>query len=523
MTNSNGVNEEVVTTVGVKRKFFTKKKIIWGSIILLVLIFIGYKIFKPKDLSGSIQTDIVRKQDIKRTVLSTGQVVSQIDLSLSFKASGVIQKMNSKEGDAAKEGDVLATLDQRDQLASLTTARGSLAQAQANYQKVLAGASNEDIAVMQVALDNAKSTLETTTEQQKVLVANAYSTLLNTGLDAIPSSGNAPGTTATITGSYAGVDQGMYKISIYATGAGLRYQVSGLESAEGYVDITPQPLGTKGLYIQFSSTLVPVNNVWTVSIPNNQAALYVSSYNAYQSAIQNQRAAIASAKNAIASAQAALDLKKSQARPADVAAAQAQIISAEGQVQAAAASLENTVIRAPANGTITKVVKKVGEQATAMQEVIVLQDVSMLHIEADVSEANIADLKPGQVIDMTFGALGPDRHFTSKVQTVNPASSLSSGVVNYKVVASFEGVPEIKPGMTADLTILTAQKSGALTVPLRAIINRNGKKYVRVIDDSKKKTYHEVEVSTGLEADGGLVELTAGLSEGQEIVTFIKQ
>ena len=108
------------------------------------------------------------------------------------------------------------------------------------------------------------------------------------------------------------------------------------------------------------------------------------------------------------------------------------------------------------------------------------------------------------------------------MQTVNPASTVVSGVVNYKVVASLEKLDEIKPGMTANLTVLVGEKAGVLAVPQRAVI-QNGKKQVRIVDDTTKKTYHEVEVQTGMEADGGLVEIVSGLSEGEEVVTFIKK
>ncbi len=83
-------------------------------------------------------------------------------------------------------------------------------------------------------------------------------------------------------------------------------------------------------------------------------------------------------------------------------------------------------------------------------------------------------------------------------------------------------VSEIKPGMTANMTILVGEKDNVLAIPQRAVIS-DGKKNVRVIDNDKNKTYHEVEVQTGMEADGGLVEITSGLNEGQEIVTYIKQ
>jgi HlyD family secretion protein len=247
--------------------------------------------------------------------------------------------------------------------------------------------------------------------------------------------------------------------------------------------------------------------------------------NAYTSLLSS-RQAVNTAQASLASAKASLDLKKAPARPEDIAAAQAQVISAQGQVHLAEANLSNTVIVAPTDGTITEIDVKLGELATAAKEAMKLLNVSELHTEAQVSEADIASVAVGQDVDMTFDALGPDRHFTGKILTVNPASTLVSGVVNYKVTGSLENAPEIisqiKPGMTANMTILVASSSDVLVTPSSSIINRDGKKYVRIIDDPKTKTYHEAEITTGLEADGGLVEVTSGLSEGEDVVTYIK-
>jgi len=505
------------------RGFFTKKRIIWTVLVLVIAVPITYKIIKGSDNSANTVTETVKKQDIERTVLATGQVVSSTDLELSFKSSGVVQRVNVKEGDKVKSGDILTTLDQKDQLASLTSARGSLASANANYQKVISGASSEEVTVAQVTLSNAKNVLENTKKQQQVLVDNSYKALLNGSLSAIASSANSGSVAATVSGTYNGTEQGVYKISIYATGNGLRFQVNGLESGDGIVDSSPQPIGTRGLYILFSSNSVPTNNIWTITIPNTQSPNYITYYNSYQSSIETQRSQVSSAENSVAAAQAALDLRKAQARPADVQAAQAQILSASGQVQSAVSSLENTIIRSPANGTITQVDVKVGELASALKPLMVLQDVGNLHVEANVSEANIADLKTGQVVDITFDALGSDRHFTGVVQTVNPASTVISGVVNYKVVATIDAIQEVKPGMTANMSVLIDKKPSVLAVALRAVIVRDGKKFIRVIDDTKKKTYHEVEIKTGLEADRGLVEIISGVSEGTEVVTFIKK
>jgi multidrug efflux pump subunit AcrA (membrane-fusion protein) len=76
--------------------------------------------------------------------------------------------------------------------------------------------------------------------------------------------------------------------------------------------------------------------------------------------------------------------------------------------------------------------------------------------------------------------------------------------------------------MTANMTILAAEKDNVLAVPSTAVISNNDKNFVRVVDDPKNLKYHEVGVQTGLQADGGLVEILSGLNEGQEIIVYIK-
>ena len=521
------------------KKHFTKKRMIWGSLALILILAIIYFVTKGQNVASKIQTDTVKKQDIKLTVLTTGQVVSSTDLNLGFKVSGNVQSIKVKEGDKVTTGQILATLSQSDQVATLTQARGALASANANYQKVLAGASSEDVALSQAALDaahatlaGAKKNLTDVQAQQETLVNNAYNTLINTGLDAIKNFNTLSSLNITVTGNYTGSAQGQYKIRIQGSGTFFSFVATSPDGVDlvgpNVIANVPYSIGN-GLYITFSSiTQVYGNEAWTIDIPNTHSPSYIANLNAYNAALQTKQTAITTAENAVTTAQgnydqaaATLNLKRAQARPADVAAAQAQILSAEGQVQAASASLENTIIRAPANGTITSVDVKVGELAPAQQEVIVLQDISNLHVEADVSEANIAQLKPDQSVDLTFDALGPTRTFQGKIQSINPGATVVSGVVNYKVTVGVDNIADIKPGMTANMTILVAQKQGVLTVPQRAVITHDSKNFVRIIDDPIKKTYHEVEVQTGLEADGGIDEVTSGLTEGQTIVTFI--
>ncbi len=503
------------------RRFFTKKRIIWSVIILLIVGGIGSRIYKSKTDTSNIITEIVKTQDLKQTVLATGQVTSNTDLNLSFKTSGIVRRVNVKVGQKVKAGQLLANLDQKDQLATLTSARGALASAQANYKRVLDGASSEEVAVSQKAVDAAQVTLDNTKKQQELAVENAYRSLLNSTIAAYASTGNINSFTPVVSGSYNGTLQGTYTIRQ----EGKYFYTLGLETT-GNVDYSSGvavPLGTKGLYVTFPTTYTVAGDSWIVEIPNTKAVTYVTNLNAYNAAINNKEISISSAQAALDSAIAALNLKKAQARPADVQAASAQILSAQGQVQTAQAAVESTEVRAPADGTVTNVEIKVGELATALTSVIVVQDVGNFYLEANISEANVSSIIANQPVVVTFDALGPDREFRATVTEIDPASNVVSGVVNYKVTASIDQLTEIKPGMTANMTIETGSKSNVLAVPQRAVIKTGNVDVVRVVTNSKKKTFVEKPVQLGISADGGLVEIISGLEAGAEIVTFIDQ
>jgi RND family efflux transporter MFP subunit len=385
-----------------------------------------------------------------------------------------------------------------------------------------------------VALKNAQKAFEDVQKQQATLVKNTYAALISSGLAAVPKtspSSNLGSATVTVSGTYTSTESGSYVVTITSSGGSPQFTVSGLEKAGGTITAgVPVALGSRGLFVTFSSSSAYIDDTWTIDVPNMRSSSYITNLNAYNAALDSERSATTTAQNAVSAAQSALDqalatlqLKKAAARPADVAAAQAQVLSAQGQVEAASANLENTIIRAPADGTITKVDVKVGEQATALKSVVGLQDVANLYVEANVSEANIAQIKTGQSVGYTFDALGSDRNFTGRVTAIDPASTVISGVVNYKVTASVDQVSDVKPGMTANMSVLVGTSLHALAVPQRALLEKNGKTYVRVVTDTKKQAYSEVEVGTGLEADGGLVEIVRGLSAGQTIVTFVEE
>ncbi|MBI4053733.1 MAG: efflux RND transporter periplasmic adaptor subunit [Candidatus Doudnabacteria bacterium] len=515
--------------------FFRSKKFIIAAVAVLITAVVV--VIRARGGGEELVIGKVERRDLKQTVLATGQVVSAVDLDLSMPSSGIVSQVNIKVGDKVRKGQVLVTLDQKDESASLTQARAGRASAQASYDKLVAGNSDPDIKVAraavdaaETALDNAQAAYEAAVSEQRVLIDNAYKSLLNSGLAAIREGIFDSSFTATLSGTYTGIDEGEYKITLLSTGQGtFYYNVSGLEIDSRLITRgVALPLGAKGLYITFSTAgSMSAVDTWRVPIPNSQSSTYLDDLNGYLAARENQtetltglRNAINAAQSSLAQAEASLNLKLAGARQEDLAVAYAQVLSAHAQVQAAEAALEKTVLRAPADGTVTGVDVKVGELSETLSPVVVLQDVNNLHLEANVSEANIQDVVVGQNVEVTYDALGLEKKYAARVEFIDPASTVVSGIVNYKATFALDQLSEIKPGMTANLGIVTGERVGALAIPLRAVVVKNDGKYAQVIVGAKKKNIREQKIELGLEADGGYVEVTSGLEEGQEIVTL---
>lgn len=501
-------------------KKIIKKKRTWfilGVVIIAVLIIAS----KSNASAKNVITETAQVRDLKQTVLATGQVVSNTDLDLSFNSSGNVKNINVVVGDKVKKGDVLATLDQGQAKANLTSAQGSLAAAKARLSKVLEGA---DVTLAKIALDNAKTSYENVKKTQETLVRNAYNKLLNSKLEAVPSDGTSDYTAPTISGYYSLGKEGDIHIKTYYSTGGASFLASGLVEGSGDNNtITAQPIGDSGLYIKFpSDTTIDVKD-WVIHIPNKAASDYLTNYNAYQTALKTQQSALDEAKALVTQRQTEYDLKKVTSSGSDVEIAQADVLTAQGQLEKAQALYNDTKIIAPADGTITSVDTKIGELASAQKEVIILQNVSDIHLETNINEANIADLKLGMPIDITFDAFGPDKTYTGAITKIDPSSSLISGVVNYKVTASINNTENLRPGMTANMTINVDSRDSVLSVPTRAILTDNsGNKTIRLITNTKKKKWKEVPIKTDLLGDSGNTEITKGLKTGDEIVVLIK-
>lgn len=158
------------------------KKFIVIGLIVLVAIVAGYLIY-PKPSQKSLEFATVKRQDLKSTISASGVLTGKSALDLKFKSSGKMISLNVKSGDNVYRGQILASLDNRDQAIALQQAQNTLRDKQATVDKVL-----DDIHLFQYGnggFANVGTANETMTQRQLRTTAevgrdNAFDSIKNT-------------------------------------------------------------------------------------------------------------------------------------------------------------------------------------------------------------------------------------------------------------------------------------------------------------------------------------------------------
>jgi HlyD family secretion protein len=173
----------------------------------------------------------------------------------------------------------------------------------------------------------------------------------------------------------------------------------------------------------------------------------------------------------------------------------------------------------PISGRVTKITSKIGEQVIAAAPVITVQTIdNQFEIRAYISESDITKVALNDVVLLVFDAFGKDRQITGFVGKIDPAEKIIENVVYYEatVYINPEGQSlDLRPGLSADLIVQTDVREDVVTLPQRAVLERDGIKYVRVLVNGMVE---EREVETGLRGDLGRIEITSGLEVGEEVV-----
>lgn len=158
---------------------------------------------------------------------------------------------------------------------------------------------------------------------------------------------------------------------------------------------------------------------------------------------------------------------------AQLALEQAQVKQAEASLNSALTELSYTEIRSPVDGIVISKAVEVGQTVAASfstpELFSVAEDLTKMQIEASVVEADIAKVKDGQKARFTVDSYA-DEYFYGKVVQVRNEAVSTSNVVTYTVVIEINNSDlKLKPGMTANVEIITAEAKDVLLAPNQAL------------------------------------------------------
>ena len=216
--------------------------------------------------------------------------------------------------------------------------------------------------------------------------------------------------------------------------------------------------------------------------------------------------------------------------------AKEQVASSKENVQRAQTNLGYATITSPIDGTVISKSVEEGQTVAASfntpELFTIAKDLTNMQVVANVDEADIGNVKEGDRVTFTVDAY-PDDTFEGTVKQVRLEATTTNNVVTYEVVISAPNADlKLKPGLTANVTIYTQERSGVLAVANKAlrftptketvgkdmkIVDCKGKNKVWTLNGNTL-TAHPVTI--GL-SDGINTEITKGLKQGDKIVTEI--
>src|SRR3990170_1844166 len=218
-----------------------------------------------------------------------------------------------------------------------------------------------------------------------------------------------------------------------------------------------------------------------------------------------------------------------QTAKAQISAAKAQIAQTEAALRYAETNLMYTDIVSPVDGIVVSRNVDAGQTVAASFQTPTLftiaEDLTKMQIDSSVVEADIGRVNAGQTVELTVDAY-PDTAFKGVVSEVRNAPIVVQNVVTYDAVIKVDNSGlRLKPGMTANVSIIVSTMKGVLRIPNAAlrfkpvgqIMGRTGEKGpgVWIIKDGKPEL---IKVAIGI-SDGNFTGLIKGdVSEGQELI-----
>jgi HlyD family secretion protein len=501
-----------------------KKKTIWIWVLLFVLIAagaVGYKVYASNRSSAAteIQTETVTNGSLSSTLSSSGNTRAGQTATIVWEASGKVGDVTLKPGDIVEADQVLAALDPNTLSSEMIKAKQDLIDAQQNLDDLLNSKSLQAKAMQavedaQTALNSLKQNAAKESSQAQLAVATAEEALSDAQDNRLK------------------MDYPHSSDKLVIEKAETNYLLAKKaynEALNNYAKYANRAL-TQPDRVRALNQLVSAKQALTTAL---------ATWNWYQSGYSENEIAQADAEVAVAQAnlekvRADYELLKGGSSQAEIAMAEAtladalrsyervkagasktDIEAAQAAVDAAQATLDHATLLAPFGGTITEVDIATGDLVSTGDGAFRIDDLASLYIDLQISEVDLSSIEVGQKATLEFDAIA-DKTYNGEVTGIGMIGTVSQGVVNYPVTVRITDADEdIRPGMTASISIITDEVADALLVPNKAIRTSNGQRMVTVLFEGQQIM---VPVSVGLVGDSYSQVVSDQLREGDIVV-----
>ncbi|MFA6554655.1 MAG: HlyD family efflux transporter periplasmic adaptor subunit [Candidatus Paceibacterota bacterium] len=457
---------------------WSKSHRILSIIIFLVIIFIGYRIYKsvfPTVTIPSYTLSMAKMGSITQTITGSGQVSASNQTDILSQSSGTIKSINVSVGQTVHTGDLIATIDS-------VNASINLESAKLSYAKLVKPATSADIAISKNNLTKAYDSgwnavsgvflnLPNIMSGMKDLLYSQTGFLSDQNSASLSSMGR----------TYRDTTGRSYDLAV------AQYQ----KVLQEYKDLT-RTSATSSIDILIADTYTTIKMVSEATANAQNAINYIitnqseyqsssassalSSVTTWSSQANSDVSNIISAQNSILSSANSFDTLITGADSLDIRSAQLNLEQAQR-------TYDDYFVRAPYNGIIGRIPVNVYGQAssgTTIATIIGQQKMASISL----NEVDAAKIKVGQSVKITFDAID-NFNAVGTVSVVDQIGTVSSGVVSYgvKILINTDDA-RIKPGMSVNTTIITLQKDNVLTVPSSAIKKQGNESYVQTLEKS---------------------------------------
>jgi multidrug efflux pump subunit AcrA (membrane-fusion protein) len=489
-----------------------RRRVIVNSILGVTLLGLtvagGAALLTPRaDPNANTPTTRVVRGTLDASVTASGNVESGLTANLQMAgAGGVVTKVYVKEGKKVSVGDRLVAVDDTAAQQQLDSAQANLKAAEAGLTTATQGrtsaerksdaasiaSAEQSVKNAQKALDAARETYETDKKQQGNAVAAAQDKVDS----ATQQQAQHQQQLTAAQQDLAATDPGDT-----ATIATLNAKIAELQN-----QLTTD-----------ASTVTSAKASLATAEQASDSALLQDKHN-----VTTQTGLRDAAKKSLASTKASVAVAQQGAKGGTVSSAQAQIDSANVAIDQARTAIEDTVLRAPFDGTVSTVNAVVGQSSGASSSgtaetsgsgLVTLVDPTGKNVTASIAEADATAVKVGQAVTISLPASGTE--MKGKVVSVDPQSTVTDNVVQYKTRVSLESPPAtVRVGQTASISITTATAEDVLYLPTSAIATDGTQSSVMKVVDGRRT---KVEVTTGMVGTTG-TEITSGVAEGDVVV-----